>query len=56
MNSVDDIELINKIKEIDEKLHKDISGKERTRLMYEQLLKGLQISQAPMGVIGGRFY
>lgn len=56
MNSVDDIELINKIKEIDEKLHKDISDEERTRLMYEQLLKGLQISQNPMGVIGGRFY
>lgn len=39
-------ETIEKIQEIDEKLHDGkTSGKERTRLMFEQMLRGLYINQ-----------
>ena len=38
-------EAIEKIQEIDEKLHDGkASGKERTRLMFEQMLRGLYIN------------
>lgn len=39
-------ETIEKIQEIDEKLHSGkVTGKEKTRLMFEQLLRGLYINQ-----------
>ena len=39
-------ETIKKVQEIDEKLHNgETSGKERTRLMFEQMLRGLYINQ-----------
>ena len=39
-------ETIKKIREIDDKLHEGkASGKERTRLMFEQMLRGLYINQ-----------
>ena len=39
-------EAIENVKEIDEKLHEGkASGKERTRLMFEQMLRGLYIHQ-----------
>lgn len=39
-------EAIKKIREIDDKLHDDnLSGKEATRLMFEQMLRGLYINQ-----------
>jgi hypothetical protein len=37
---------IKKVREIDDKLHEEkISGKEQTRLMFEQMLRGLYINQ-----------
>lgn len=36
---------IKKIREIDDKLHEGADGKERTRLMFEQMLRGLYINQ-----------
>ena len=39
--------VLESIKEIDEKLKKEKDGKERTKLMYEQLLRGLYLSQCP---------
>ena len=39
-------ETIKKVQEIDEKLNDGVmNGKERTRLMFEQLLRGLYINQ-----------
>jgi hypothetical protein len=39
-------EAIKRVREIDDKLHEgDINGKEQTRLMFEQMLRGLYINQ-----------
>ena len=39
-------ETIEKIQEIDEKLHSNgITAGERTKLMYEQMLRGLYLNQ-----------
>lgn len=38
-------EVIEKVKEIDEKLKEENDGKKRTKLMFEQLLRGLYINQ-----------
>ena len=38
-------EAIEKVKEIDEKLKEENDGKKRTKLMFEQLLRGLYINQ-----------
>lgn len=39
-------EAINRVIEIDKKLHEDgLSGEEMTRLMFEQMLRGLYITQ-----------
>lgn len=39
-------EAIKKVREIDDKLHEGkVSGKEKTRLMFEQMLRGLYINQ-----------
>jgi hypothetical protein len=36
---------IKRIREIDDKIHKEKDGKARTRLMFEQMLRGLYINQ-----------
>lgn len=37
-------ETIERVREIDEKIHNgDVSGKEMTRMMFEQLLRGLYL-------------
>lgn len=39
-------EAVKRVREIDDKLHEGKkSGKERTRLMFEQMLRGLYINQ-----------
>ncbi len=39
-------EVIKRVREIDDKLHGDsINGKEQTRLMFEQMLRGLYVNQ-----------
>lgn len=39
-------EAIKRVQEIDEKIHEGkVSGKEQTRLMFEQMLRGLYINQ-----------
>jgi hypothetical protein len=39
-------EVIKRVREIDDKLHEGkVTGKEKTRLMFEQLLRGLYINQ-----------
>lgn len=39
-------EAINKVREIDDKLHEEnVNGNEQTRLMFEQMLRGLYINQ-----------
>ena len=39
-------EVIKRVREIDDKLHENsISGKEQTRLMFEQMLRGLYLNQ-----------
>lgn len=38
-------ETIKKIQEIDDKLHEENDGKTRTKLMFEQMLRGLYINQ-----------
>ena len=38
-------DVIDKVREIDDRLHKDgINGKEQTKLMFEQMLRGLYIN------------
>jgi len=39
------METINRVMEIDEKLKETNDGKERTRLMFEQLLRGIYLNQ-----------
>ena len=42
-------DIIESVKEIDEKLHEeDITPKERTRLMYEQMLRAIKLTSDPM--------
>ena len=36
---------IKKVREISDKLEEEMDGKVRTRLMFEQLLRGLYINQ-----------
>ena len=38
-------EVIKKVKEINDKLNEEKDGKMRTKLMFEQLLRGLYINQ-----------
>ena len=38
-------EVIEKVKEINDKLNEEKDGKMRTKLMFEQLLRGLYINQ-----------
>lgn len=39
--------VIDSIKEVNDKLNEERDGKERTRLMYEIMLRGLYLSQCP---------
>ena len=38
-------EVIKKVREISDKLNEETDGKARTKLMFEQLLRGLYINQ-----------
>ena len=40
--------VVNSIKEIDDKLKEENSDEKRTRLMYEQMLRGLKLTNNPM--------
>lgn len=47
MNQIDyeaNAETINRVKEISDKLREEQDGKARTKLMFEQLLRGLSIN------------
>lgn len=45
LNYSDNEETIKRVKEIDEKLHEDnLDGKEYTKLMFEQLLRGISLN------------
>lgn len=47
MASIDfynDSDVIAKVREIDEKLSEGCDGKQRTKLMFEQLLRGLYLN------------
>ena len=44
-NANDPSDIINNIKEIDDKLKDTKDGKKRTKLMFEQMLRGLYLSQ-----------
>lgn len=38
-------EIIERVREIDDKLHEDnLNGGERTRLMFEQMLRGIYLN------------
>jgi hypothetical protein len=41
----DEKKVINAVKEIDEKLKTETDGKKRTQLMFEQMLRGLYLTQ-----------
>ena len=41
----DDKKIINAVKEIDEKLKTETDKKKRTQLMFEQMLRGLYLTQ-----------
>ena len=42
---IDETKVVNAVKEIDEKLKKEKDKKERTQLMFEQMLRGLYLTQ-----------
>lgn len=42
---IDENKVINAVKEIDEKLKTETDGKKRTQLMFEQMLRGLYLTQ-----------
>jgi hypothetical protein len=42
---LDERKVINAVKEIDEKLKTETDGKKRTQLMFEQMLRGLYLTQ-----------
>ena len=42
---IDNIKVMNSEKEIDEKLKTETNKKERTKLMFEQMLRGLYLTQ-----------
>lgn len=46
---IDNTKVIQGIKEIDDKLHSgNVKGSERTKLMFEQMLRGLYLSPEAM--------
>ena len=46
---IDNAKVIQGIKEIDDKLHSGkVNGSERTKLMFEQMLRGLYLSPESM--------
>lgn len=42
---LDSTKVVNAVKEIDEKLKTETDGKKRTQLMFEQMLRGLYLTQ-----------
>ena len=42
---IDEKKVINAVKEIDEKLKKETDKGKRTKLMFEQMLRGLYLTQ-----------
>lgn len=42
---INDKKVIDAVKEIDEKLKTETDGKKRTQLMFEQMLRGLYLTQ-----------
>lgn len=42
---IDNNKVIKAVKEIDEKLKTETDGKKRTQLMFEQMLRGLYLTQ-----------
>ena len=42
---IDNNKVIKAVKEIDEKLKTETDGKKRTKLMFEQMLRGLYLTQ-----------
>jgi hypothetical protein len=42
---IDNIKVVNAVKEIDEKLQTETDKKKRTQLMFEQMLRGLYLTQ-----------
>ena len=42
---LDERKVINAVKDIDEKLKTETDGKKRTQLMFEQMLRGLYLTQ-----------
>ena len=44
----DERSVVESIRKIDEQLQEEMSEEKRTRLMYEQMLKGLRLTQNPM--------
>jgi len=44
--------VIEAIKEIDDKLKDEKDGSKRTRLMFEQMLRGIHLTQDPYNVTG----
>ena len=42
---LDDKKVIKAVREIDEKLKTETDGKKRTQLMFEQMLRGLYLTQ-----------
>jgi hypothetical protein len=44
----DERNVIESIRKIDEQLKEESSEEKRTRLMYEQMLRGLRLTQNPM--------
>ena len=42
---IDNIKVVNSVKEIDEKLKTETDKNKRTQLMFEQMLRGLYLTQ-----------
>ena len=42
---IDEKKIIKAVREIDEKLKTETDGKKRTQLMFEQMLRGLYLTQ-----------
>lgn len=47
---LDEKKVINAVKEIDDKLKTETDGKKRTQLMFEQMLRGLYLTQIQMNI------
>jgi hypothetical protein len=48
---IDEKKVVNAVKEIDEKLKKETDKGKRTKLMFEQMLRGLYLTQLQGNII-----